>query len=713
MRLLTLPLLTLLLFGCGPVDETVSTEPVDGGTQTDSPHDANSGSNEGDGSGDQNDAGMDGGQNNGSDQEGSNTGGSNTGGSNTGGSNTDDGQQVFDTPGAVYVSAIKNAMLDQGAQTVNVQWVQASAPKGAFYQLWLDDKALAGLASFNASQVQINKVTITQAGQYTVKVRVCSDEKGEWCRFSNTQTFDVMAEDTSAYRVEGQAIVSGLEGDVCLTVNGQQASIAACDQSRNQAFLFGGKTLHWAEDTRLCLGTSAQSQGEAVKLVSCDSAPEWQYQNHQFLLGGLALDVNQSNQEVIVWGHHGGANQLWYLGAKPEQEESPNGFESEWTSVSVEPGSRYGEHTFNVPAAQNWVNTGLFLRQGQQATIRASGSWTVKNTSLYGPNGHASNTSRGCAEGELVARLGLYYKDPAIHCVGEQSTFTAHEDGILYVGAVVSNDLGETYEARNRAQGALSVTVSASGDTVPTLSPAEAAALDWSRVSSGWIEIRGDHTILTLPVATAQKDASKLEAAVKRIDDIYRQHEVLRGKRPYHGQPVRWFPDTKDAPGWMLAGNPVRMDPALVAANGGSRITLAAEPGNNDWGFAHELGHNFNFAGGDWYYTTFGGLEAWPNVFTLYAIDQLNLPPRDLGNCAQKKQEYLANNVHNDALGGAWTGLCFLNEFTERYGWEMWKTFYRDFNARGGYGWSFLRDRLNAASGDDTTDIFQSWNIPL
>jgi len=307
----------------------------------------------------------------------------------------------------------------------------------------------------------------------------------------------------------------------------------------------------------------------------------------------------------------------------------------------------------------------------------------------------------------------LYYKDPAITCIGREGTITAHEDGILYVGAVVSNDLGETYEARKDAVGSLMVSVASEGETVPTIDHDVAPYFDYSQVTSGWVEIRSAHNILTLPVATAQQDAAKLTQASQRLDDIYQQHKTLRGNTPYHGQPIRWFADTKDAPGWMLAGNPVRMDPALVAANSKDRITLAAEPGNNDWGFAHELGHNFNFSGGDWYYTTFAGLEAWPNIFSLHAIEQLGLPARDVSDCESKKSSYLSKGAHENGLGGAWTGLCFLSELTEQYGWEIWQNFYQKFNPQPGHGWGFLRDRLSDAAGEDVTPIFNSWNIPL
>ncbi|NRB39531.1 MAG: hypothetical protein HRU20_13845 [Pseudomonadales bacterium] len=430
---------------------------------------------------------------------------------------------------------------------------------------------------------------------------------------------------------------------------------------------------------------------------------QWLTQKYQF----ITVDKT-SIDEDIADGNVGDGQKL------DDNDSISNNTDSQgWTWVDVPSTGPYGSHTFKVPAAQNWVNSGLYLVKGQSATVSSSGSWRVKGGVKYGPEGKTGVDSRGCQEGELTARLGLYYKDAQIHCVGSNGSFTADKEGIVYLGAVVSNDLGETYEARNNAIGALQVTVTSQGDTVPTISKAMAAYYDLDQVTSGWVEIRSEHNILTLPLATAKQDQSRLQAAIQRLDDIYLSHQKLRLIRPYHGQAIRWFPDTTDAPGWMLAGNPIRMDPKLVAANSSERITLAAEVDNGDWGFAHELGHNFNFSGGDWYYTSStAGLETWPNIFSVYAQESLGLPQRDV-DCPTLSANYKATGQYSVDFKDPWVSLCFLLEFKDRYGWEFYQDFYREFNISPTSGWTNIHDRFEKSAGEDITPIFNAWKIPL
>ncbi|MGB1013991.1 MAG: hypothetical protein ACPG4T_07650, partial [Nannocystaceae bacterium] len=208
-----------------------------------------------------------------------------------------------------------------------------------------------------------------------------------------------------------------------------------------------------------------------------------------------------------------------------------------WTCVTVDPEEPYGEHTFEVPAAQSWVNTGLYLEMGEQAIISESGEWFVSN------NEGDSIDHGPCLVGDFVARIGLYYKDEALTCIsGNDVVFTADKPGILFVGALPSNDLGEAYETRLNATGAKDVTISSDGQVVPTIEGDEAAGYDFDAITSNWVEVRGEHVILTLPVATAAQDADLLANATDGLDAIYDQHELLRSAVPHAGQPLRFFP---------------------------------------------------------------------------------------------------------------------------------------------------------------------------
>lgn len=376
---------------------------------------------------------------------------------------------------------------------------------------------------------------------------------------------------------------------------------------------------------------------------------------------------------------------------------------SEWTCIPVEPTGPYGTKTFQVPARQNWVNTGLYLKAGETATITETGTWTV--------TGAGSTIDHGsCRVGDLVARVGLHYKDPELTCVDGETTFVADKDGILFVGALPSNDLGETYESRSDDDGEKTVTISSNGATVPTISADQAAAYDLTAVTGGFVEIWGQHVILTLPLATAILDQSTLAAAAARLDDIYDLAYELRGALPHSGQRIRFFPDETTV-GYMLAGNPVRMKLDLVQGGDTTRISRAGEPGTSVWGFAHELGHDFSFAPhGFWTYQP-NSLEAWPNIFSVYVFEKLGL---ELNNDAKSCTSSSTGSFEGGSWS-PWTGLCFLRQFQFRYGWQFYKDFFAsilDTTSTGGDGWHFVHDRFEQIAGEDITPIFTAWGVP-
>ncbi len=388
--------------------------------------------------------------------------------------------------------------------------------------------------------------------------------------------------------------------------------------------------------------------------------------------------------------------------------------ESPWTFLSLNPSTHYGTRHFNVPASQHWVNTGLFLSRGESVTITAEGTWSMDGNEYITAQGKAGDKEfRGCTLGSLVARIGLFYEDTEITCVGTQAEFVAPKDGIVFLGAILSTDLGETYEDRRNADGEVRVSLTSNiGRVVPTIPVANTQTYDYSVVSSDWVEIMGTYNVLTLPTDIANSDKETLIRAVNRLDAMYQLQAEFRGLQPYNGQPIRWMGDTEDAPGWMLAGSPVRLDPSIIDGDISVRITHAGETYNDTWGYAHELGHIFNFAGGDWYYTSFGGLEAWPNIFALYTVEKLNLPVNDaLSSCTERKANYLAD-VKTPFNDDPWVGMCFFKSLREQHGWGMFKQFYAEFNKNPGFGWKFLRDRFSRSANSDLNPIFDEWQLP-
>ena len=388
----------------------------------------------------------------------------------------------------------------------------------------------------------------------------------------------------------------------------------------------------------------------------------------------------------------------------------------------VIPNAAYGTQRFSVPAETNWVNSGLYLNVGETATITAEGSWVLNETEL-GPEGQETlGSERGCAYGSLVARSGLRYQDD-ITCVGTGATFTAARSDIVYLGMILSTDLGESYESRLAASGSVSVSVSSNGNTVPSVRASEFQQFDLSEVNSGWIEVLGEHVIITTTSEQATIDRATVVASINTLDEIYIQQLKLRGIAPFNAQRIRFFAD--DLSGfYMLAGNPIRTDPSLLSGNANRRILRASELQTDIWGFSHELGHTFSFANGLWLYQVLN-LESWPNIFTLYSLTNLQRlegQPNADSYC-ENKTDYLTGGDYATLRDDPFLQLCFLMEFTDQYGWAFWERFFASLNvlrnedvAYDGSDasvWRFVRDQFSLAAGEDVTATFNLWSVPL
>lgn len=392
--------------------------------------------------------------------------------------------------------------------------------------------------------------------------------------------------------------------------------------------------------------------------------------------------------------------------------------------VDVDVAGPYGVHTFVVPAKTNWVNTGLFLRVGETAHIEATGQWMVEGVVVPPDGDSALGIERECPRGALVARSGLRFEG-SIQCIGAEGTLTADANDVVYVGMVTGTDLGETYETRLVLDGELVVTVSSSGDTVPSVRRDAIATFPLSQVNSGVVELISAHHIVTIEAAEVMADLDVAAASLDVLDEIWEVERVMRGRAPFLEQRIRWFPDPSiESLGYMLAGNPVRCVPDLMNGFTTQRILRASEPATDIWGFAHELGHVFSMAGGTWVYQ-YNNLESWPNIFTLRVLRTLERTAfqPNIDTYCDGREAYLAGGAYETLRNDPFVQLCFLMEFEEEYGESFYDSFFQGLDSQtnddvGWDGtdaatWRYVRDRFNVAAGEDTTHRFDAWRVPL
>lgn len=398
-----------------------------------------------------------------------------------------------------------------------------------------------------------------------------------------------------------------------------------------------------------------------------------------------------------------------------------------WTFVNVDGTQPYGTKTFKVPAMQHWVNTGVYLKKGESATIEARGYWRYSSLKPWvNADGDVWETERGCQQGELVARMNLHYEDQALTCIGQSGQVTAHQAGVLFVGMIHHSDLADSvYQKRQQAAGHLDVTVTSTAHTIPLVEYRDLTSYAYDQVQSGWVELATRSIIVTVPTQLALQDINILKQSLTRLQHFYDLHYRIRQIYPYgrqdHPQPVRFIadPHLKDDV-YMMAGNPVRIHAKQIHLKRDDRITNVGH-GTHDqrwWGYAHELGHNFQIQHQRWVYSTLIGMEAWPNVFTVHAQRALGLDPRHL-DCHKLKHDYLHDKAqdhthlpHNPDLG-----LCFLTYFMDRYGIEFYKRFFSILDRESAvrqnkYDWQMHRADFSEAAGEDVNAVFDVWKLP-
>lgn len=405
--------------------------------------------------------------------------------------------------------------------------------------------------------------------------------------------------------------------------------------------------------------------------------------------------------------------------------------------VDVATTGAYGTHDFEVPATAHWVNSGLYLKNGETAEVTVEGTWDTTAKGL-GPEG-GTTPNRTCKDGGLVARSDLQYEDETIYCLGRTTTVTAARDGILYFGSLIETDLGaDTYDLRKEFAGSLRVTVTSAAKTVPWVAAKNATSFafaDSKTNGSGHLEIVGKHVIVVTTAAQAESDKDGLVAALAFLDELYESHAAHRGTTPFDGQRIRMIADPAiEGIGYMLAGNPIRMSPAVFTgtSDGTEHLLRSAEKRRGVWGFAHEMGHTFASTGGNWWYQVGPFLEAWPNVFSTHSLRELGRPNPEWGGndpaypsakiCPTRATQ-LASGTYETLKSDPALSLCFLLEFEETYGETFFPRFFEKLNATGEgkvpysedgkMTWGWIRDRFSEIAKTDTTPIFTKWKVPL
>jgi hypothetical protein len=248
-----------------------------------------------------------------------------------------------------------------------------------------------------------------------------------------------------------------------------------------------------------------------------------------------------------------------------------------------------------------------------------------------------------------------------------------------------------------------------------------------------WGELVTDNVILTLPDSILQQLQVPSKVMKMWSTIIGGEMELAQIPQPFY-RPQRMVIDEHIGGGFMHSGYPVmihhapsvHMLSADVIAN--PEKLLVPSKGGANWGFFHEIGHNMQNL--DW---VFGGTtEVSCNFFSLYMFDRL-LGGRDdahTGISNETTQLLMQNYFSKGANYETWKsdpflGLVMFRQLQEGFGWESFKTFFREFQQLaakfpdGSYASTDQKKRdlwaqkFSTITGRNLVPFFEKWGIPI
>ncbi len=125
---------------------------------------------------------------------------------------------------------------------------------------------------------------------------------------------------TTSSSIDNTRLVSGHDSKLCLAVMGNFANttvpvgVTTCDGSAaTQRWRLSGGQLISQANAAYCLSASNLMNYGQLSMKRCGSAAnqQWQYQSGVLVTGSYAIDLNRSNNSIILYSRHGGVNQQW------------------------------------------------------------------------------------------------------------------------------------------------------------------------------------------------------------------------------------------------------------------------------------------------------------------------------------------------------------------------------------------------------------------
>lgn len=208
------------------------------------------------------------------------------------------------------------------------------------------------------------------------------------------------------------------------------------------------------------------------------------------------------------------------------------------------------------------------------------------------------------------------------------------------------------------------------------------SAAQWSKLRNSaapWGEVVANNCVVCVPSWALQK-LDDPKPVAEYWDEVVQQVEFLYSVKPGTSE-ERYQVDRQISAGYMHSGYPI-MTWEDVSAKFVDINILRGKNGDANWGFYHEIGHNFQRPSWTWD----GWGETTNNLYSLFGCEHFNSDMTG-GHGAMKQDQREARMKAVAAAPGRedffhkdpWYGLTFLRAIREEFGWEPFQTLFAEY----------------------------------
>ena len=216
----------------------------------------------------------------------------------------------------------------------------------------------------------------------------------------------------------------------------------------------------------------------------------------------------------------------------------------------------------------------------------------------------------------------------------------------------------------------------------PTYFLGKTSDANWKKLQNSpapWGEIVSNNCVVCVPSSVLKTLANPKEVA-EYWDEVIQQVELLYSV-PAGTREERYQVDRQISAGYMHSGYPIMTWEDVSAKFVDTKI-LRGNSGDTNWGFYHEVGHNFQRPSWTWD----GWGETTNNLYSLFGGEHFNADMTG-GHGAMKVDKRLARMKEVAAAPGKeeyfhkdpWYGLTFLRAIREEFGWEPFEKLFAEF----------------------------------